>query len=70
MNRLRAFFELLAAVLACAMSAVVAYNYRGMLCGVEHAGYSAPAGIALLSAIPFVPAIVVCVLMAIKFSRR
>jgi len=52
------------------MCFVVAYNYRGMLCGIEHRGFSAPASIAFLSAIPFLTGIIMCVVLAIRFHRK
>ena len=42
--------KVLAVLLSDVMCAVVAYNYRGLVCGIEHAGFSAPADIALLLA--------------------
>ena len=63
-------FAALAIVLSDIMCVVVAYSYRGMLCGIEHAGYSAPASIAFLYAIPFMIGIVICVILAVRFTRR
>ena len=54
-------------ILSCAMCAVVAYNYRGILCDIEHAGFSAPADLAFLCAIPFLVLISVCVLLDVVF---
>lgn len=59
-----------ACVLSCVMCAVVAYNYRGILCDIEHAGFSAPADLAFLLAIPFLVLISVCVLLAIVFYKK
>ena len=42
MKKLFIIFCLLAALLSDIMCAVVAYNYRDMLCSIDHAGYSAP----------------------------
>ena len=63
-------FGMLAILLSNIMCAVVAFNYRDMLCGIEHAGYSAPASTAFLYAIPFVVGIVVCAILAIKFRKK
>ena len=63
-------FTALAIVLSDIMCFVVAYNYRDMLCGIEHAGYSAPASTAFLYAIPFVVGIVVCAILAIRFRKK
>ena len=70
MKKLSVIFGLLAILLSDIMCAVVAYNYRGMLCGIEHAGYSAPASTAFLYAIPFVVGIVVCAILAIRFRKK
>lgn len=37
-----------------AMCSRVAWEYRGMICCIEHEGCSAPASVALLYAIPFI----------------
>ena len=63
-------FAALAIVLSNIMCFVVAYDYRGMLCGIEHAGYSAPAEIAFFSAVPFILGIIACVVLAIRFHKR
>ena len=63
-------FTALAVVLSDIMCFVVAYNYRGMHCGIEHRGFSAPASIAFLSAIPFLTGIIMCVVLAIRFHRK
>ena len=43
MKKLSYLFIAIAILLSDIMCFVVAYNYRDMLCGIEHAGYSAPA---------------------------
>ena len=48
MKKLSYLFTALAIVLSDIMCFVVAYTYRDMLCGIEHAGYSAPASTAFL----------------------
>ena len=58
------------ALITTIMSAVVAYNYRGMLCGIEHGGYSAPASVAFLYAIPFLLVIIVCAILAVVFHFK
>jgi hypothetical protein len=50
--------------------ATVAYQYRDMLCGIEHAGYSAPTSITFLYAIPFAAATVACIGLAILFFKK
>ena len=70
MKKLSYLFTALAIVLSDIMCLVVAYNYRDMLCGIEHAGYSAPASTAFLYAIPFVVGIIVCAVLAIRFRKK
>ena len=70
MKKLSNLFIELAIALSNIMCIVVAYNYRDMLCGIEHAGYSAPASTAFLYAIPFVLGIVLCVILAIRFRKK
>ena len=70
MKKLSYLFTALAIVLSDIMCFVVAYNYRDMLCGIEHAGYSAPASTAFLYAIPFVVGIIVCAVLAIRFRKE
>ena len=70
MRKLKVLFAALAILLSDAMCFVVAYNYRDMLCGIEHEGYSAPASVAFLNAIPFAVGIIICVLLFIYFRRK
>ena len=44
----------IAVLLSDIMCAFVAFAYRDMLCGIEHLGYSAPASVAFLYAVPFI----------------
>lgn len=55
---------ILSLVLSHIMCIVVAYNYRDILCGIEHLGFSAPASMALIYAIPFIIAIGLCLIFA------
>jgi len=70
MKKLCCLFTVLAVLLSDVMCAAVAYNYRGMLCGIEHAGFSAPANIAFLGAIPFLAGILVCAVLAMVFFKK
>lgn len=63
-------FAALGVLLSDIMCFVVAFNYRDMLCGIEHRGFSAPAEIAFLIAIPFVIAITLCFILAFVFHRK
>jgi hypothetical protein len=70
MKKLSTVFTILALVLSHVMCAHVAFNYRSMICCIEHTGCSAPADIALLLAIPYLIGIAVCVLLAVVFWRK
>ncbi len=70
MKKVSYLFIALAILLSDIMCFVVAYNYRDMLCDIEHAGYSAPANTAFFYAAPFLIVIIVCVILAIKFHKR
>ncbi len=73
MKKLSVLLAVLCTLLSCAMCAVVAYQYRDMLCAIEHAGASAPASVALLSALwflPFVLASAVGAVICYKKSRK
>ncbi|MBE6531488.1 MAG: hypothetical protein E7679_05320 [Ruminococcaceae bacterium] len=63
-------FTGIAILLSHIMCAVVAYNYRDMLCAIEHGGYSAPARMAFLYALPFAVAIAVCIVLAVKCHKK
>jgi len=70
MKVLSKVFVILAVLLSDVMCAAVAYNYCDMVWGIKFAGYSAPAWIAFLTAIPFAIAIVVCVIIATVLKRK
>lgn len=70
MKALSTLFWILAVLLSDVMCAVTAYKYCGMVWGIRYAGYSAPAETALLTAIPFLIGIVVCVVLALYFRKR
>lgn len=70
MKKISYIFAALAILLSDIMCAVVAYNYCDLLCGIEHAGFSAPASLALLHAIPFAIGIIACVVLAIIFRKK
>ena len=70
MKNLSYIFTILAIILSDIMCAVVAYNYRGMLCGIKHMGYSAPANVAFIYAIPFLVGIIICVILAYIFHKK
>ena len=70
MKKLSVCFWVLAALLSDIMCAVVAWNYCSMLWGIKYAGYSAPAPIAFLLAIPFVIGIAICIALALFFKKK
>ena len=70
MKKLSILFALLAVLLSDIMCAVVAFNYRDMLCGIEHAGYSAPSSTAFLLVIPYAIGIGICIILAVVFKRK
>ena len=60
----------LALVLSQAACVVVAYDYRDMLCGISHGGYSAPAWVAFLELIPFALGVILCAVLALVFHKK
>lgn len=70
MKKLSYLFIAIAILLSDIMCFVVAYNYRDMLCGIEHAAYSAPANVAFLSAIPFGIGIIICAVVAYTLHKK
>ena len=70
MKKLSLLFIALAVLLSDVMCAAVAFAYRDMLCGIAHAGYSAPAGTAFLYAIPFGIGIILCAIAAYALYKK
>ena len=70
MRKTSIFFTCLALLLSHIMCAVVASSYTSMVWGIKYAGYSAPAWVSFLYAIPFAAVIIVCVLLAVYFKRK
>ena len=70
MKKLTVLFSILALILSHTMCVVVAFNYRSMLCGIEHAGFSAPASTAFLYAIPFIIGIIICAVLTCVFYKK
>ena len=70
MKTLSTVFWILAVLLSDVMCAVASYNYCDMVWGIRYAGYSAPASTAFLTAIPFVIAITVCIVLALFFKKK
>ena len=70
MKTLSTVFWILAVLLSDVMCGIVAYNYCDMVWGIRYAGYSAPAWIAFMVAIPFAVAIAVCIVLALFFKQK
>ena len=70
MKRISLLLTIIAIILSHLMCFVVAWNYRGMLCGIAHSSYSAPAEIAFLTAIPYAAGILICGILAYIFRRK
>ena len=70
MKKAAIVFAIIAILLSDIMCAFVAFVYRDALCGIEHLGYSAPAGVAFLYAIPFAIGIIICAVIAVVFFRK
>ena len=70
MKKMIKALKIIAIVLSYVCCIVVAYLYRGVLCDIEHGGFSAPAWIALLYAIPFIGLILVCLLLIFILNKR
>lgn len=64
------FFALSAVTLTCVMCSMITYTYCDMTYAIEFRGASAPASIALFYLIPFVPAIIICVVCAFVSHRK
>ena len=63
-------FSAMAVLISNIGCASVAYSYRGAICAIEHGGFSAPASIAFLGAIPYALAVAVCAILAIVFFKK
>lgn len=70
MNKISHLFIVLAILLSDILCSVVAFHYRDMLCGIQHAGYSAPASTAFLYAIPFGIGILICAVAAYTLAKK
>ena len=70
MKKISNIFIALAIILSNVMCAVVAYGYSNLQWGAKYAGYSAPASVAFLYAIPYGIGIVVCVIVAVVLRKK
>ena len=70
MKKLSYLFGTVAILLSHLMCITVAYNYRDLLCASEHKGFSAPASVAFLYAIPYAAAIISSIVLAILCYKK
>ena len=70
MKKLSVLFTVLTVTLSMIACFVVGMAYGDMLCGIQHAGYSAPAYIAFFTALPFLPFIGIFLFLAIHFHKK
>ena len=70
MKKMHYLFTIIALIISHLMCIVVAYDYRDMLCGIEHSGFSAPAEVAFLAAIPYAAGILLCGILAAIFRKK
>ena len=67
---LSAVFAALAVILSDVMCAVAAFNFCDMLWGIRYAGYSAPASVAFMTAVPYAVGIIICVILSLFLKKR
>ena len=67
---LRNIFTVITLILSHAMCIDVAFNYASILCAIQHKGFSAPADIAFLFAIPYAVGILICIILALVFNKK
>ena len=70
MKKLSIVLFAIAILLSNVMCAVVAYQYRDLVCGMQHMGYSAPPRTAFLFAIPFLIGIAACIVPGIILRNK
>lgn len=63
-------FIIIAVILSNIMVGFVSYEYCNTLWRIKYEGFSAPASIVFLYAIPFLFAITVCVLLAFVLKKK
>ena len=70
MKKLSTVFGVLALVLSHLMCVNIAYDYRGMLCCIEHSLCSAPAYVVFYLLIPYGVGIAVCATISAVLYRK
>ena len=66
---LRNIFIVLTLILSHLACISISFNYAGMLCGIEHKGFSAPANTAFYLAIPYYIGVFLCIVLAFVFNK-
>ena len=67
---LKNIFIVLTLILSHLACISISYNYAGMLCGIEHKGFSAPANTALYIAVPYYIGILICVVLVFILNKK
>lgn len=70
MKKISTIFIVLAVILSDVMCAVIAYHYCEIQWGIQYAGYSTPASVAFLYAIPYGIGIVICIIISIILRKK
>jgi len=60
----------IALIISHIMCIHVTYAYSNMLCGIEHAGYSAPVNVAFILIIPYMAGAIIALVIALVFRKR
>ncbi len=63
-------FWVFSVLLSNVMCATVAYNYCHMVYSIKYEGFSAPANVAFVIAIPYLIGIIICAGLAITFQKK
>ena len=70
MKKLYKKLNMLSLILSHLMCLIVGLEYSSMICGIEHKGFSAPAELALISAIPFLVILLVIRIIMFKINKH
>lgn len=70
MHKLSILFKYLAIILSYFMCIIVSFRYGVMVWAIENEGVSAPAGVALILAIPFLIGIIICVIVSLYLKKK
>ena len=70
MNKLYRKLNELSLILSHLMCLVVGLEYSSMVCGIEHRGFSAPAELALINAVPFLVIIIIIRIIMFRIKKN